>query len=331
MTKKVNGASRDIEVILADIRSQAQQRAAAVDVETNLTGLAYAYDQKSQSKQDAIVNRLREPDLPAILLKGEEEPSTYQEKAAPEKSLQDDAPSKPTPSASALRSLRDSLANGGESFEKNADEEADRPVMSALKNARQGLSSLPSFKQDAQSTASARHDIAATKTSNDNDAQSKPNVADAELKLVSPSAPEPREEELTDAAQQVASPENQAAVDPNMPPPIRRQAPNFFDTRMSRMTSTAQQSGLEIVDTVRNVPAQAGFVSQASVPAATGNTQKAADATSGVSDQDSSVHQAAAELLRPMLKDWVGQNMPHIVEKALHLELADAAKKDKKS
>lgn len=34
----------------------------------------------------------------------------------------------------------------------------------------------------------------------------------------------------------------------------------------------------------------------------------------------------AAELLRPMLRQWLADNMPRIVEKALHMELADSLK-----
>ena len=34
-----------------------------------------------------------------------------------------------------------------------------------------------------------------------------------------------------------------------------------------------------------------------------------------------------AELLRPMLRQWLDANMPRIVEKALRVELAESAKK----
>lgn len=36
-----------------------------------------------------------------------------------------------------------------------------------------------------------------------------------------------------------------------------------------------------------------------------------------------SIQDSLAELLRPMLRQWLAENMPSIVEKALHMELAD--------
>ncbi len=41
-----------------------------------------------------------------------------------------------------------------------------------------------------------------------------------------------------------------------------------------------------------------------------------------------SAHDAAAEMLRPVLRQWLGENMPRIVETALQIEVAESLKKD---
>ena len=38
------------------------------------------------------------------------------------------------------------------------------------------------------------------------------------------------------------------------------------------------------------------------------------------------VEDIVAELLRPMLREWLAENMPRIVEKALRIELAEGLK-----
>jgi cell pole-organizing protein PopZ len=37
-----------------------------------------------------------------------------------------------------------------------------------------------------------------------------------------------------------------------------------------------------------------------------------------------------ADLLRPMLRQWLADNMPRMVEKALHIEIAESVKSPKK-
>jgi cell pole-organizing protein PopZ len=44
----------------------------------------------------------------------------------------------------------------------------------------------------------------------------------------------------------------------------------------------------------------------------------------------SAVEDATADLLRPMLRQWLAENMPRMVEKALHIELAASVKSGKK-
>ena len=42
------------------------------------------------------------------------------------------------------------------------------------------------------------------------------------------------------------------------------------------------------------------------------------------------IEDATAELLRPMLRQWLSENMPRMVEKALHIEVAESVKPGKK-
>jgi hypothetical protein len=43
-----------------------------------------------------------------------------------------------------------------------------------------------------------------------------------------------------------------------------------------------------------------------------------------------SIEDTTAELLRPMLRQWLSENMPRMVEKALHIEVADSVKLPRK-
>jgi hypothetical protein len=42
---------------------------------------------------------------------------------------------------------------------------------------------------------------------------------------------------------------------------------------------------------------------------------------------DGSIEDTTADLLRPMLRQWLADNMPRMVEKALHIEIAESVKK----
>jgi cell pole-organizing protein PopZ len=43
-----------------------------------------------------------------------------------------------------------------------------------------------------------------------------------------------------------------------------------------------------------------------------------------------SIEDTTAELLRPMLRAWLSDNMPRMVEKALHIEVAESVRTGKK-
>jgi hypothetical protein len=49
-----------------------------------------------------------------------------------------------------------------------------------------------------------------------------------------------------------------------------------------------------------------------------------------VAAANTGVEDATADLLRPMLRQWLAENMPRMVEKALHIELAESVKTGKK-
>jgi cell pole-organizing protein PopZ len=55
--------------------------------------------------------------------------------------------------------------------------------------------------------------------------------------------------------------------------------------------------------------------------------QVLAPASASSVDGVRTLEDTVAELLRPMLRQWLDANMPRIVEKALRVELAESAKK----
>ncbi|CEJ85603.1 conserved hypothetical protein [Hyphomicrobium sp. GJ21] len=87
---------------------------------------------------------------------------------------------------------------------------------------------------------------------------------------------------------------------------VKRIMPSFFDTRMSRMTFTAPTPQPEPEPAPQ--PAQRAYVPEPPRLPDGGNF-----ANGGVED-------AAAQLLRPILRQWLTENMPKIVEKALRDE-----------
>lgn len=54
------------------------------------------------------------------------------------------------------------------------------------------------------------------------------------------------------------------------------------------------------------------------------------DAAEGESFKGAPIEDATADLLRPMLRQWLADNMPRMVEKALHIEVAETVKTGRK-
>jgi cell pole-organizing protein PopZ len=88
---------------------------------------------------------------------------------------------------------------------------------------------------------------------------------------------------------------------------VKRVMPTFFDTRMSRMSQMSQAAAqpAPVETPVARAP-QPSFSEPPRLP-------EGASSNGGVED-------AAAQLLRPILRQWLTENMPKIVEKALRDE-----------
>ncbi|HVZ04251.1 DUF2497 domain-containing protein [Hyphomicrobium sp.] len=90
---------------------------------------------------------------------------------------------------------------------------------------------------------------------------------------------------------------------------VKRVMPTFFDTRMSRMSQMAAKP--TPVEPPRQAPPQPSL--RAEPPRLPeGPVTDAAHGANGGGVED-----AAAQLLRPILRQWLTENMPKIVEKAL--------------
>lgn len=131
----------------------------------------------------------------------------------------------------------------------------------------------------------------------------------------------------------------QAAPNPGATPPspddnanVKRQMAPFKDTRMSRLSDGAQ---------TRAAPPQTQPAPQQSAP---GNTSQEPIRANVPAIQDPqavaqgnhpehdqlvpSGRDAAAELMRPVLRQWLGENMPKIVETALEIEAKETLHPD---
>ena len=105
---------------------------------------------------------------------------------------------------------------------------------------------------------------------------------------------------------------------------VKRVMATFFDTRLNRMSG---MSGFQAEEHVEiEVVAEQPVVEPPQPPripevAASVHTGGHSGAHSGV--HNDGVEDAAAQLLRPILKQWLTENMPKIVEKALRSESGD--------
>lgn len=120
-------------------------------------------------------------------------------------------------------------------------------------------------------------------------------------------------DELAVAAQREAA---ATIVPAGVEGPVKREMVSFLDTRMSRMSAPVEHVATQDQNLIAVTPVGAPVADM--VPAAAVAASDTATATTGMALQE-----GAAELLRPMLKQWLAENMPRIVEKALHMEIAD--------
>lgn len=107
----------------------------------------------------------------------------------------------------------------------------------------------------------------------------------------------------------------ESAERPHSNLPVRREMPSFFDTRLNRLGEMTRQA---------NAPKQIEPpkpVAQAPQPPPLRHPMQppASDAQASAGGMED----AAAQLLRPILKQWLTDNMPKIVEKALRSEAGE--------
>ncbi len=104
--------------------------------------------------------------------------------------------------------------------------------------------------------------------------------------------------------------------------------PSFFDQRLNKlgeMTRQAYSPKPEPRPDVKNVPQP-----QKSAPPPLKNPQMIDPAHAAQHAANVQVEDAAAQLLRPMLRQWLSENMPKIVEKALLSEVEGALDPNKR-
>jgi hypothetical protein len=95
---------------------------------------------------------------------------------------------------------------------------------------------------------------------------------------------------------------------------LKRNMPTFFDTRMSRMSSMSQPAA-PAPEPASKAPPAPPMSSSANAP-----QPPRLPGLQPLSGEGGDVEDAAAQLLRPILRQWLSENMPKIVEKALLTE-----------
>jgi cell pole-organizing protein PopZ len=113
-----------------------------------------------------------------------------------------------------------------------------------------------------------------------------------------------------------ASQPDQAAQSSQGPsdPTVKRQMPSFFDQRLNKLGEMTRDAY-----SPKPEPKPAAPMPQAAPPPLRPQMQDPTQAAQHA--QNLEVEDAAAQLLRPMLRQWLSENMPKIVEKALLSEV----------
>lgn len=101
--------------------------------------------------------------------------------------------------------------------------------------------------------------------------------------------------------------------------PVKREMPSFFDTRLNRLGEmTRQANAPKQLEPPKAEPQAAA----PQPPPLRHPMQQSAEAVQAASSAGG-LEDAAAQLLRPILKQWLTENMPKIVEKALRSEAGE--------
>jgi hypothetical protein len=96
---------------------------------------------------------------------------------------------------------------------------------------------------------------------------------------------------------------------------LKRNMPTFFDTRMTRMSGMSQP-----VPEVQPAPSPQPAPRASAMAPEFPQPPRLPDFPSMAEESSGNVEDAAAQLLRPILRQWLSENMPKIVEKALLTE-----------
>lgn len=100
-----------------------------------------------------------------------------------------------------------------------------------------------------------------------------------------------------------------------------------FFTPMPALEAVSPMAAEMPVDAAVYTPAAPGYSPTVPATAAEAPVQSVA----AVHQPIDSIENATADLLRPMLRQWLAENMPRMVEKALHIEVAESVKAQRKS
>src|SRR4029078_3755604 len=102
---------------------------------------------------------------------------------------------------------------------------------------------------------------------------------------------------------------------------VKRIMPTFFDTRLNRMSGMSYLPAEEAVTIEPPPPARSPVAARPPVADPPQLPRLPEVASDGFNN--GGVEDAAAQLFRPIMKQWVTENMPKIVEKALRSESDD--------
>lgn len=130
----------------------------------------------------------------------------------------------------------------------------------------------------------------------------------------------PMQKQASQDLARLAPPASPSATAPSTADPtMRREMTSFLDTRFKKLSNSAAES--TPANAAQNAPDAA---SPRTMDAGTAQLQDLIEALARTSPGALSRSQlGAAELLRPMLKQWLMENMPRIVEKALSMEVVE--------
>jgi hypothetical protein len=122
--------------------------------------------------------------------------------------------------------------------------------------------------------------------------------------------------------QSFEAPKLGAAEEPALMP-AAEDAPVIENASGLTAAIVASYPALSPMPSFEQAPVQPASIVPPPVPPAPPAAAAAGEAAAPIED-------STADLLRPMLRQWLAENMPRMVEKALHIEVAESVKQSKK-